>query len=160
MKLKVGDKIKLVKPMGVFDNVGEICEVIDIKKPAETGDSSSNKTTISFKFGNGAHLGVMSEDECDAYFKRAESAVFTEDDAIKMINKSDIVVHQVFNKRLIVAAMLPCGYVMVESSGSMSPQDFSRSAAYAQCLGRIRKRILQAETYRLMQEGYIDEQGK
>lgn len=27
-----GDRIKLVKKMGVFDNIGEICEVTDIQK--------------------------------------------------------------------------------------------------------------------------------
>lgn len=26
-----GDKIKLVRPMGAFTNVGEICEVTDIR---------------------------------------------------------------------------------------------------------------------------------
>lgn len=54
-----GDKIKLVKPMGAFTNVGEICEVIDV---AEGG-------VISFKFGNGRHLGCMSYDEYLKYFE-------------------------------------------------------------------------------------------
>ena len=35
-----GDKIKLVKPMGAFTNVGEICEVVDVQ----------NGGVISFKF--------------------------------------------------------------------------------------------------------------
>lgn len=43
-----GDKIKLVKPMGMFTNVGEICEVVDVNEDG----------VISFKFGkNGFHLG-------------------------------------------------------------------------------------------------------
>lgn len=52
-----GDKIKLIKPMGAFKNVGEICEVTDI---AEGG-------IISFRFG-GCHLGCMSYDEFLKYF--------------------------------------------------------------------------------------------
>ena len=52
-----GDKIKLVKPMGAFTNVGEICEVTDV---AEGG-------VISFRFG-GVHLGCMSYDEYEKYF--------------------------------------------------------------------------------------------
>lgn len=53
-------KIKLVKPMGAFTNVGEICEVIDI---AEGG-------VISFRFGvGGRHLGCMSYDEYLKYFE-------------------------------------------------------------------------------------------
>jgi len=54
-----GDKIKLVKPMGAFTNVGEICEVVDVQ----------NGGVISFKFGGGKHLGCMSYDEFERYFE-------------------------------------------------------------------------------------------
>ena len=61
-----GDKIRLVKPMGVFKNVGEICEVTDI---AEGG-------VISFRFG-GYHLGCMSYDEFLRYFEKVEERIWT-----------------------------------------------------------------------------------
>lgn len=55
-----GDKIKLVKKMGMFDNIGEICEVINVD---ENG-------VISFRFGkNGMHLGCMSYNEFEKYFE-------------------------------------------------------------------------------------------
>lgn len=53
-----GDKIKLVKPMGAFTNVGEICEVTNVD---ENG-------VISFRFG-GYHLGCMSYNEFETYFE-------------------------------------------------------------------------------------------
>lgn len=53
-----GDRIKLKAPMGVFTNVGEVCEVVDV---AEGG-------VISFRFG-GQHLGCMSYDEYKKYFE-------------------------------------------------------------------------------------------
>lgn len=56
-----GDKIKLVKPMGVFTNVGEICEVTDILDGG----------VICFRFG-GVHLGCMSYDEYEKYFEPAK----------------------------------------------------------------------------------------
>lgn len=56
-----GDKIKLVKPMGAFTNVGEVCEVTDV---AEGG-------VISFRFG-GVHLGCMSYNEYEKYFEKVE----------------------------------------------------------------------------------------
>lgn len=56
--IKKNDKIKLVKPMGVFNNIGEICEVTDV----------SEDGVISFKFG-GSHLGCMSYDEFEKYFE-------------------------------------------------------------------------------------------
>lgn len=59
-----GDQIKLVKKMGVFDNIGEICEVIDIQEGG----------VICFKFG-GCHLGCMSYDEYEKYFKKVETPV-------------------------------------------------------------------------------------
>ena len=48
--------------MGVFDNIGEICEVTDI----------SDGGSICFKFGNGRHLGCMSFDEYKKYFELVE----------------------------------------------------------------------------------------
>ena len=61
-----GDKIRLVKPMGAFKNVGEICEVTDV---AEGG-------VISFRFG-GCHLGCMSYDEFLKYFEQVEERVWS-----------------------------------------------------------------------------------
>ncbi|WP_395546828.1 MULTISPECIES: hypothetical protein [unclassified Lacrimispora] len=62
-----GDKIKLVKPMGAFTNVGEVCEVTDV---AEGG-------VISFRFG-GVHLGCMSYDEYEKYFAPYDEPVQAE----------------------------------------------------------------------------------
>ena len=59
-----GDRIKLVKKMGAFDNIGEICEVTDIQEGG----------VICFKFG-GCHLGCMSYDEYEKYFEKVETPV-------------------------------------------------------------------------------------
>ena len=59
-----GDRIKLVKKMGVFDNIGEICEVTDIQEGG----------VICFRFG-GCHLGCMSYDEYEKYFEKVETPV-------------------------------------------------------------------------------------
>ena len=59
-----GDRIKLVRKMGVFDNIGEICEVTDIQEGG----------VICFKFG-GYHLGCMSYDEYEKYFEKVETPV-------------------------------------------------------------------------------------
>lgn len=56
-----GDKIRLIKQMGVFNNIGEICEVADIQEGG----------VICFKFG-GCHLGCMSYDEYEKYFEKVE----------------------------------------------------------------------------------------
>lgn len=59
-----GDRIKLVKKMGIFDNIGEICEVTDIQEGG----------VICFRFG-GCHLGCMSYDEYEKYFEKVEEPV-------------------------------------------------------------------------------------
>lgn len=59
--LIVGDKIELVKKMGVFDNIGEKCEIVGIDE----------NCMISFRFG-GYHMGCMSYDEFEKYFKKVE----------------------------------------------------------------------------------------
>lgn len=66
-----GDEIKLVAPMGVFDNIGEICEVTDV----------SEDGIISFKFG-GCHLGCMSYNEFEKYFELVEIKEIVEDENI------------------------------------------------------------------------------
>lgn len=59
-----GNEIRLIKPMGVFDNIGEVCEVTDVSKDG----------VISFKFG-GCHLGCMSYNEFEKYFELVEKEV-------------------------------------------------------------------------------------
>ncbi len=66
-----GDEIRLVAPMGVFDNIGEICEVTDV----------SEDGIISFKFG-GFHLGCMSYNEFEKYFELVEREETVEDGEI------------------------------------------------------------------------------
>lgn len=57
-----GDKIRLKAKMGVFDNIGEICEVTDV----------NDGGVICFRFGNGRHLGCMSFDEYEKCFELVE----------------------------------------------------------------------------------------
>lgn len=74
-----GDKIKLIKPMGAFTNVGEICEVIDV----------SEDGLISFKFG-GVHLGYMSRDELHKYFEKVVEEKMTITELYKWAIKNGV----------------------------------------------------------------------
>ena len=58
-ELTTDHKIKLKKPMGCFDNLGEACEIVKI---------DTDENVINFRFGvDGVHLGVMSGDELEKY---------------------------------------------------------------------------------------------
>lgn len=61
--IAMGTKIELKAPMGVFTNVGEVCEVKNIMSDG----------TICFKFSRG--LGYMSYDEFEKYFKEYKEPV-------------------------------------------------------------------------------------
>lgn len=70
-ELTTDHKIKLKKPMGCFDNLGEICEIVKI---------DTDENVINFRFGaDGVHLGVMSGDELEKYFDVIEPAVAPDD---------------------------------------------------------------------------------
>lgn len=77
-----GNEIRLIKPMGVFDNIGEVCEVTDV---LEDG-------VISFKFG-GCHLGCMSYNEFEKYFELVKKEVPEEEsdeDADSMAENKEV----------------------------------------------------------------------
>jgi len=64
-ELTTDHKIKLKKPMGCFDNLGEVCEIVKI---------DTDENVINFRFGvDGVHLGVMSGDELEKYFDVIDS---------------------------------------------------------------------------------------
>lgn len=70
-ELTIDHKIKLKKPMGCFDNLGEVCEIVKI---------DIDENVINFRFGvDGVHLGVMSGDELEKYFDVIEPAVVPDD---------------------------------------------------------------------------------
>ena len=70
-ELTIDHKIKLKKPMGCFDNLGEVCEIVKI---------DIDENVINFRFGvDGGHLGVMSGDELEKYFDVIEPAVAPDD---------------------------------------------------------------------------------
>ena len=70
-ELTIDHKIKLKKPMGCFDNLGDVCEIVKI---------DIDENVINFRFGvDGVHLGVMSGDELEKYFDVIEPAVAPDD---------------------------------------------------------------------------------
>lgn len=148
-----GDKIKLVNPMGMFDNVGEICTVIDV----------SDSGVISFKFGNGMHMGCMSPDEFSKYFVKYEEPKIEKsvdpDHVEDILSHSNVIVHNVFDKCTVVACKLPSGFVIVESSACVNPDDYDEETGVDICLNRILDRIYEMEAYRIQNETWESNRG-
>lgn len=154
--LKKGDKIVLMKPMGEFDNVGEVCTVT---KVLDDG-------TISFAFGHGLHLGVMSEDEFEKYFKVYEEPVkkvnnrVTSDVVDDIIDNSEVIVDTLFGNCTMVALRMPNSFVIVETSACVDPANYDEDLGFEICMGRIRSKIYELEGYKLCDElhkDYVDD---
>lgn len=88
-----GSKIRLVKPVGPLQNIGETFEVADIERG-----------TISFWFGAG-HLGVMSMGEFQEYFEEVKETKI--DQTLKkvksLLQKAPITVSEIHNGELMVS---------------------------------------------------------
>lgn len=155
MNICKGDKIKLIKPMGVFDNVGEICEVLEVNKVKDDCDPKYEKNTVMFSFGHGKHLGVMSEDELDTYFEVLPRRPSVGKEYVDQIfNESILRADTVFGKCTIVSAKLPNGFIIVESSASVSPDNYDENIGLKICRERIKNRIWELEGYLLQQREY------
>lgn len=140
--IKANDRIRLKKPMGAFRNVGEICLV----KSVEDG-------VISFSFGGDLHLGYMSEDELFRYFDVVEDAPTVTNDQINaLIGASEVQICEVFDKCTIVSLKLPNGFVIVESSACVSPENYDREIGRNICMRKIRDKLWELEGYNLARE--------
>lgn len=145
-----GDKIIAKKDVVGVITEGEICEVID----------ASESDTVSFTFGNGLHKGMMSKSEYEEYFEKYEeqkvAPTVTEEKIKEIIDNSNISVLTAFDKCTIVACQLPNGFVIVESSACVSPENYDVDMGVEICMERITNKIWELEGYRLQDELYAN----
>ncbi len=141
--LNVNDKIILVKPMGAFKNVGEVCEVVCVEDGC-----------VSFSFGNGAHLGCMSMDEFPKYFTKyvPKKTTVTKADVDTLLNDAEIQYFAAFDKCTIAVAQLKNGFVLVESSACVDPANFDQNIGREICLRNLKHKLWELEGYRLQCE--------
>lgn len=147
MLVNKGDKIVLKEKMGLFDNIGEICEV-----------TSVDGGIISFTFGEGLHLGCMSEDEADKYFVKyvEEPKIYSvsSEDIDDILENCEIEMCSIFDKCMIVACKLPNGFVVVESSACVDPNNYDEDVAFDNCIEKITNKIWELEGYVLQEDLY------
>lgn len=136
-----GDKIRLIRPMGEFTNIGEVCDVTSV---AEDG-------TISFRFGCcGIHLGCMSYNEFEKYFEKVDTTpTVTQKQIDELIDNSKIKVLTVFDKCTVVCVRLPNGFVLTHSSACASPENYDEALGVDICLAKIKEKLWELESFRL-----------
>lgn len=145
-----GDKLVVTKDVASFLKEGDIAKVIDVY---ENG-------MISFAFGNDfMHKGLMNFTECEQHFKKYEEPKVTAPTVTqKMVEKilmdSDIEVMTIFDKCTIVACKLPNGFVIVESSACVSPENYDEETGVSICIDKIADKIWELEGYKLQDTLY------
>lgn len=143
-----GDKIVLKEKMGMFDNIGEVCDVLDV---TENG-------VITFRFGGGLHMGCMSMDEFEIYFDKYEEQkkknTVTEEDINRIVQESQFRYTTQFEKCTVAICKLPNGFVITESSSCVDTENYDPEIGKDICLKKIRDKIWELEGYRLQCELY------
>lgn len=147
-----GDKIVLKKKVYGFDNVGKVATVVNI-----VGD------VIVFAFGeSGMYTGAIDFNEFEEYFDKYEEPKEVKTDAPtvspehieEIINNSKVIESTVFDKCTVVSVQLPNGFVITESSASVSPKNYDENTGIENCMMRIIDKVWELEGYRLQCELY------
>lgn len=145
--LNNGDKLIVTKAVAPFLNEGDIVEVTNV----------SEDGIISFAFGDKfMHMGVMNNAECEAHFEKVvetveEAPAITQEYIDEIMENSEFEVHTVFGKCTVVSCRLPNGFVIVESSACVSPDNYDEKVGTEICIGKIEDKIWELEGYRLQQ---------
>lgn len=146
-----GDKLIATKNVMGLINEGDIVKVVNV----------GGNGMISFAFGKDfVHMGIMNLKECEEHFKKYEepkkAPTITQEHIDDILEHSEIDVETVFDKCTctIVKCQLPNGFVIVESSACVSPENYDEDMRIDICLERIKNKVWELERYRLLQEIY------
>ena len=143
------DKLVVTKKIASFLDEGDIVKVVGV----------SEDGMISFAFGvDFMHRGVMNTAECESHFKKVvekkEAPTVTFEQVNDIVRKSNIKTYTVFDKCTVVACQLPNGFVIVESSACVSPENYNEEMGIDICLKKITDKVWELEGYRLQEELY------
>lgn len=143
-----GDKLVVKKSVMGILNEGDIAEVIDV----------SENGLIKFAFGDGfMHMGFMSSDECEKHFEKMvekKAPAVTAERIEEILEDAEFCIDTVFDKCTVVACQLPNGFVIVESSACVSPENYDEEMGFEICYNKIESKLWELEGYRLQEELY------
>lgn len=148
------DKLIVTVDVASFLKKGDIVKIVDVE-----GD------IISFAFGEDfMHKGIMNHAECEAHFTKyvepkAVAPTVTEEKVDWILENSDIYVETVFDKCTVVTCMLPNGFVIVESSACVSPENYDEEMGVEICLNKIKDKVWELEGYKLQSELFEEKCG-
>ena len=72
----------------------------------------------------------------------------------ELFRKSEITVETVYGKVTIVSCKLPNGFVIVEASGAVDPENYDKKIGIEICRKRIENKLWELEGYALAKQLY------
>lgn len=154
VEIKKGDEVVAKKQFKIFKTIiADIDEMFEVKDVFEKSICISNdNTTIT-----------VDNDTFTEHFEKYEEPVYempeieysVADDMIaELMEGSEIIVDTVFDKCTVVSCKLPNGFVIVESSACVDPDNYDIDMGIEICLDKIASKLWELEGYRLQCEMY------
>lgn len=141
-----GTKIKLIKPTGILNNVGQVFTIINI----------INSDFLEFKSDDDSIYCRMSYNEVKKYFEeynecKINYGINREFGAVieHILDDAEIIVDTVFDNCTIVAVKLPNGRVLTESYSCPNTEEYDEDEGFEYCMNRIVDKVWELEEYRL-----------
>lgn len=147
--VSIGDKLITIKKTHLLD-VDDIVKVINVNKEMGIIHFEPDSDSDSSK------CGIVSFGKYEEFFEKLteEAPKVTEERIEEILEEAEIETYTVFDKCTIVACKLPNGFVIVESSACVSPENFDESLGFEICLEKIENKIWELEGYKLQEELY------
>ena len=161
--IKVGDKVKAKKVdefFGKYINDGDVFVVSSVDEddwvnlqPIE--DEENSYIYVSKQYG--MSLSVL--DKCfDKYEEtKPDNNLETKVSPIRInwiIDNSYIEVSTIFDKCTVVTCKLPNGFIIVESSACVDPNNYDEAIGFDICMKRIKDKVWELEGYMLQDKVY------
>lgn len=144
MDINVGDKIVAKKSTWIAEE-GKVGNVTKVEN-----------NFVSFTFdGNPKVNCTMDFDTFNICFEKIEEEIevptITEEYIADIMKNSEFEIYTVFNKCTLVSCRLPNGFVIVESSACVNPEDYDVKLGEEICMKKIKDKVWELEAYRLQQ---------
>lgn len=161
---KVGDVMVMKKKIGYLSEVGDIFTVAGVSRGVVClrGEDARVELTLDVNTASTYFTKIEEDeieefedyeefDECDEHGCLSGIRV-TPDEVNWLIEHSDIIVKTLFDNCTMVALRLPSGFVIVETSACVDPDNYDVEVGKAICMKKIRDRIWELEGYTLCKD--------
>lgn len=148
VEIKKGDEVVAKKQFNVFKTIiAKVDEMFVVKDVFEKAICISNDNT-TITVDNDTFVEHF-EKYVDPMYEIPIEYSVSDDMIAEILEGSEIIVDTVFNKCTVVSCKLPNGFVIVESSACVDPDNYDINIGIEICLDRIANKVWELEGYRI-----------